>query len=293
MKLFRLCGTADYLKWIIRVILKEVRIGLGKDSILNIFHPNAAELYSNINDLAKVCEYFTDTPQQLPGIDIVLFKPFRPMLSKRCDSYQFNKIQEPCMLYIETKFDGERFQLHMKDGIFKYFSRNGFDYTDKYGESYLKGIFTPCLRNVFKQKIDSIILDGEMMGWNKAKRKFGSKGMNFDVKKLNDDSVHQPCFCVFDILLLNGKILTGEPLTKRIELLRDLIEPKEGTLMFSNVMEAHCKQDLLDALNMSFDKEEEGIVFKKSTSTYKVNDRNAGWFKMKLEASITSIIYTF
>lgn len=101
------------------------------------------------------------------------------MLSKRCNAYEFNKkISDPCHFFIETKFDGERFQLHMKDGNFKYFSRNGFDYTQQYGHTYVQGIYTPFLNGVFDKSVKSIILDGEMMGYNKKEKVLGSKGNN-------------------------------------------------------------------------------------------------------------------
>ena len=37
--------------------------------------------------------------------------------------------------YIETKNDGERCQLHKQGDTFRFFSRNGFDFTCDYGES--------------------------------------------------------------------------------------------------------------------------------------------------------------
>lgn len=107
--------------------------------------------------------------------------------------------------------------------------------------------------------------------------------MAFDVKNLKENNVHQPCFCVFDILLLDDVVLTNEPLEKRVELLQQIISPKEGVLVLSETMRAHCKQDILDALNIAFDRKEEGIVFKDPESVYKPNNRNAGWWKMKLE----------
>ena len=43
--------------------------------------------------------------------------------------------------FLQIKYDGERSQIHMKDGKFKYFTRNGHDITGKpaYGESSNSG----------------------------------------------------------------------------------------------------------------------------------------------------------
>lgn len=107
------------------------------------------------------------------------------MLAQRCDLVQFNKIfNDNVTLHVETKFDGERFQMHMQDNIFKYFSRNGFDYTTTYGATFETGVFTPFLKGAFKSSVQNVILDGEMMGWNKTTKKFGSKGVVFYIYPL-------------------------------------------------------------------------------------------------------------
>lgn len=75
-------------------------------------------------------------------MDIEIFEAFRPMLSKRVDAAVFKKhFIDDKLFYVENKFDGERFQLHMENGVFKYFSRNGFDYTGTYGATYDDGKF--------------------------------------------------------------------------------------------------------------------------------------------------------
>lgn len=80
--------------------------------------------------------------------------------------------------FIEMKFDGERFQIHMKDNKFKYFSRNGFDFTPNFGESYnSEGLLTKYLEDALDPKVHSFIVDGEMMGWHKTNKVFGSKGL--------------------------------------------------------------------------------------------------------------------
>lgn len=57
MKLFQECSSKNQQKWVIRIILKEMKFGLGHDSILAIIHPDAPLFYSNTNDLVKVSTY--------------------------------------------------------------------------------------------------------------------------------------------------------------------------------------------------------------------------------------------
>lgn len=91
----------------------------------------------------------------------------------------------------------------------------------------MSGVFSRLLNSECK----SIILDGELMGWHKERRSFDSKGMSFDVKKLSENSHHQPCFVAFDIIMYNDTLLDNEPYAKRLEILKDAFKEEEGCLM--------------------------------------------------------------
>ncbi|KAJ8959846.1 hypothetical protein NQ318_011579 [Aromia moschata] len=183
------------LKMFKKIILKDLKLGISANTILNCYHRDGAAYYASNNSLRKVCEVLSDHNVKLNELEIEIFEPFRPMLSKRIDETNFKKLfPENNLFYVENKFDGERFQLHFDNNRFRYFSRNGFDYTSNLGECYNTGIFTPKLKGLFEDNVSKIILDGEMMLWDKRTNKFGSKGMTLDVKKLNDLGPFQPCF---------------------------------------------------------------------------------------------------
>ena len=63
-----------------------------------------------------------------------------------------------------------------------------------------------------QESVNSCILDGEMVAWNVKGSFIVSKGANVDVKSLSSTGELVPCFFVFDILMLNGKVLTNLPL---------------------------------------------------------------------------------
>lgn len=100
---------------------------------------------------------------------------------------------------METKFDGERMQLHKKGDEYKYFSRgsvntskdcipttaemftecycdmpqmlcfyhfSGNDYTVTYGADPYNGNLTPWIANCFTDSLTQCILDGEMVGYD-------------------------------------------------------------------------------------------------------------------------------
>ncbi|KAJ3642629.1 hypothetical protein Zmor_025392 [Zophobas morio] len=283
LEIFRKLSPKN-IKWLIQIILKDLKLGISDNTILNCVHEDGANFYAANNNLKKLCEVLHDPKVKLHELEINIFEPFKPMLSKRCDASNFKKCFPDAKTFVtENKFDGERFQLHMEDGKFKYFSRNGYDFTNSYGASFEDGIFTPLLKNVFDLETKRVILDGEMMLWNKKTKRFGSKGMNYDVKKLGLGK-YQPCFCVFDILMHNDTILTNQSLRKRLQILKKVVKnPVEGAVVVSKYSEVSTRSDVVDALNTSVDNNEEGIVVKDTSSVYKCSDRNSGWFKMKME----------
>lgn len=138
-KMFKKCSPQN-ISWIIRIILKDLKLGISTNSILNCYHKDAASFYASNNNLKKVCEVLANQNVRLHELEIEIFEAFRPMLSKRIENKNFKKeFKNEKLYYLENKFDGERFQLHMKNGEFRYFSRNGFDFTQKYGKSYNEG----------------------------------------------------------------------------------------------------------------------------------------------------------
>jgi DNA ligase-4 len=46
--------SAEEQKWLIRMLLKDMKLGLGQSRIFGIYHPDAQELYDVSNNLLKV-----------------------------------------------------------------------------------------------------------------------------------------------------------------------------------------------------------------------------------------------
>jgi DNA ligase 4 len=276
--------SAIQLKWLIRIILKDLKIGIKEHTIFEAFHSDAYDLYNCTSSLEKVCELLGDPSKKLNEVSVSLFAPCRPMLSEKAEPIKIEELLSGKEFYIETKFDGERFQLHKNGKEFKYFSRNGNDYTDTFGANSLSGKLTQYISNSFKKEVDKVILDGEMCGYNSVDKILLSKGDTFDVKSMSAASLldnHQICFCAFDILMFNNEILTNKSLKERIGYLEKVFDPVEGRLELSARQLASRNQQVADALNDAIDSRLEGIVVKDPDSVYAPNKRNAGWFKVK------------
>ncbi|XP_066562257.1 DNA ligase 4 [Amia ocellicauda] len=270
-------------KWLIRMILKDMKLGISKETIFQIFHPDSAELHNVTTDLEKVCRQLHDPSVSLTDVSIGLFSPFKPMLAAVANLKQIEKQMNNQSFYIETKLDGERMQLHKDGDVYKYFSRNGYEYTQQFGASPLEGSLTPFIHNVFKPHIVRCILDGEMMAYNPTAQTFMQKGNKFDIKRMVEDSELQTCFCVFDVLLVNDQKMGHETLRKRYETLQTTFTEVQGRIHVVHRTEARTKQEVVDTLNEAIDNREEGIMVKDPLSVYKPDKRGEGWLKIKPE----------
>lgn len=103
-----------------------------------MIHPDAEKLL-NCSNLQRVCERFSEVSNlEQPPIEMEMFSHVKPMLLERLKIEHIGRlfVDDGQRYYVQTKFDGERSQLHMDNGRFKYFTRRGYDITEKpmYGE---------------------------------------------------------------------------------------------------------------------------------------------------------------
>ncbi|XP_005097120.1 DNA ligase 4 [Aplysia californica] len=277
--------SATEQKWLIRMIVKELKVGLSQASVLAVFHPDAEELYNVNNNLEKVCRLLRDPKTRAHEIGITVFSPFTPMLGERASPDKVEKLMDNKTYFIETKYDGERVLLHKDGDEYKYYSRSGNEYTHIFGSNAFEGTLTPYIANCFMPGVDKCILDGEMLGYHAATDSFGTKGEQFDIKSRDcvERTGYQPCVQVFDVLLLNDRVLTNTPLRDRLPLLEDVFTPVKGRIIRSVYTSANTNQECADALNEAIDNKEEGIMVKLADSVYRPNTRKGGWFKIKPE----------
>ncbi|XP_076233598.1 DNA ligase 4 isoform X2 [Calliopsis andreniformis] len=275
-------------KWITRIILKDLKLGIGTKKILDVFHRDANKLFDVSSNLRHVCDTLYD-PQLRYQHNITVFSHFKPMLLERCKIEDAEKLfSKGEQYFVQCKYDGERSQMHMKDGKYKYFTRQGYDITNNpgYGETSSSGFMSSVFNRLLNSECKSIILDGELMGWHKEKKLMGSKGMNYDVKKLSENSHHQPCFVAFDVLLYNDVLLDNESYEERLKILKKAFKEEEGCLMLCKSSNVSNSVEVCSAFNESMKNKEEGIVLKRCDAIYRPNVRDgSGCYKIKAEFS--------
>ena len=163
----------------------------------------------------------------------------------------------------EIKYDGYRTQLAIAGTDSRAYTRNGYDWTDKYGIVVAAARALNCR---------SAVIDGEMCVQNAA-------GIT-DFKALRSAIRRSPerlMLFAFDILALDGRDFRAEPLLDRRRRLQDLM----GTNPTSRLQFSAEQLGRGPAFFTTADKHGlEGIVSKRADSRY-VSGRAKTWLKIK------------
>lgn len=298
--------NAEELMWLIRMILRQMKIGATEKTILDLWHPDAENLFNISSSLKRVCWELYDPEIRLEGDNrgISLMSCFQPQLA----AFQMRSMEQMVKkmkpdgddntFWIEEKLDGERMQLHMEpdDDIvggfrFNFWSRKAKDYTYLYGNGYqdTTGSLTKHMANAFQPGVQSIILDGEMITWDMEQDKifpFGhlkTAALSESKTQFAFDGGNRPLFRVFDCLFLNGKDLTNHTLRVRREALEKAVKPVHRRFEIHAYTEATEASEIEPKLREVVAEKSEGLVLKNPRSAYRLNDRNDDWIKVKPE----------
>lgn len=281
--------SAREQKWLARIMLKSLRLGMPDNQVMRLIHPDAPSLYDVRMNLREVIEALhSATPGTPIRFGIKLFRPFRPMLAERT-SPQALTLHLQQML-VETKLDGERIQLHYLKAVdqpqFRYWSRQGTEYTFLYGRSPSEGSLTPT---IFKQhgvpeNVESAVFDGEMVTFDSVSGKilpFGT--LKTAAASATESSKTHPCFIAFDLVYLNGESLLDMPLNERRKHLLESVNPIPGYFQVIESKMAASMQQVQAALDEAIESQSEGLVVKDPLSTYRPGHRLPEWTKIKPE----------
>lgn len=66
----------------VRIILKDLKIGMKHDKVLEYFHADAVDYYNATSSLKEVCKEFEDKNHSLKNV-LRLFHPIKPMLAAK------------------------------------------------------------------------------------------------------------------------------------------------------------------------------------------------------------------
>ena len=71
------------------------------------------------------------------------------------------------------------------------------------------------------------------------------KGEQMNIRNLRvDDPMFQQCLYVYDVVYLNGKVLTNKPLRERIEIVKECIKEERGRVQLVVLQKKYVLHDL-------------------------------------------------
>ena len=171
----------------------------------------------------------------------------------------------------ELKFDGYRALAIKSGGKVHLRSRNDNDFNGRY----------PGVVKALRAMPDDTVIDGEVVALDPD----GKPSFNL---LQNYSSAGTPLhFFIFDVLVLKGQDVMGEPLVKRRELLEEHVFPNmDEPIRHSPLLEASLK-DLIQSVKAQG---LEGLVAKRRDSKYEPGQRSGAWQKMRVNAGQELVI---
>jgi DNA ligase D-like protein (predicted ligase) len=163
----------------------------------------------------------------------------------------------------EIKFDGYRALAIKSAGEVQLRSRNDNDFSGRY----------PRIAKALSAMPDETVIDGEIVALDESGKPSFNVLQNY---RSAGATLH---YYVFDLLMLNGRDVTIEPLTKRRALLEERVLPKlDEPIRYSPVLEGTLR-DLTQSVKAQ---ELEGLVAKRVNSRYEPGQRSGAWQKLRV-----------
>jgi bifunctional non-homologous end joining protein LigD len=169
---------------------------------------------------------------------------------------------------LERKFDGERCLARKRDGDVRLESRTGKDLTATY----------PELRAALvTQRAGEFLLDGEVVAFQGEQTSFSRLQQRLGTTAPSPQQIaaYPVVYCVFDVLEIEGEVLTHRPLEERRGRLTGAIRPS-AAVQLSKAWRDDSRRRFDEACHSGW----EGLIAKRAGSPY-VPGRSKDWLKLK------------
>ncbi len=275
-------------RYVTRVVLGVLRMGAGEMTVLDALaiaftgeKKNKEFLERAFNicpDVGKIASVLAEKGLKgLEEISIEVGRPIKMMLAQRVGSLDDVAKKMPGEVAVEGKYDGERVQIHLKNGEVSLFSRRLDSVTSQFPDlvSYVK-------RYV---KADECVVEGEILaidseGNPRPFQTLMQRRRKYDVAEFVKKVPIQ--LKLFDLLFCNGKSYLGAAYEERVAQLEKITQ-KSAYVMVAD----HIRTDDVEEINAFFQKMldagYEGIMIKSLSGEYQAGTRGWNWIKWKKE----------
>jgi DNA ligase D-like protein (predicted ligase) len=169
---------------------------------------------------------------------------------------------------LERKFDGERCVARKRGDDVRLESRTGKDLTGSY----------PEVRDALvTQRAGDLLVDGEVVAFEGDQTSFSrlQQRLGTTAPSPQQMAAYPVVYCVFDILEIDGEVLTHQPLDERRARLTGAIRPG-AALQLSEAWRDNAQRRFDAACRSGW----EGLIAKRGGSPY-VSGRSKDWLKLK------------
>jgi len=276
-------------KYLMRTVTGNLRLGIADMTVLEALAVaygggrESRELieraYNICSDLGRVSDILVrEGLEAVKRIQVSVFEPIRPMLAERLPSSEeiLEKTNGRCLA--EYKYDGERIQAHKQGDNVSLYSRRLENISSQYPDVVnLIKKYVNANEVIFEAECVAVDIEtGDMRPFQELmhrRRKYGIE---------NAMEQYPISLFAFDLLFVNGRDLTREPLTVRRAVLEEVVS-KNSQLQIAMQRAVSSSKELEDFFEQAIGDGCEGLMCKSiaSDSVYQAGNRGWLWIKYK------------
>ncbi|MFX0078820.1 MAG: ATP-dependent DNA ligase, partial [Candidatus Hermodarchaeota archaeon] len=272
-------------KYLSKILVGDQRIGFSEgmlestiarklDLSLDLVR-RANMLRGNIGEVAQIA--FTEGAAGLEKVKLRPFTPLLPMLASQAENVEDAFQTHGGTSAFETKIDGARVQIHMQRQEDRHQIRI---YSKRLTE--VTPSFPDLVELVEREvNIQSCILEGEVLAIDAQGRPYPFQHLmrRFRrVRNVEEMMAELPVtLFLFDLLMIDGKVLIDIPYTTR----REKLDKVRGTIPLVDQLVSSKVDDVSAFFDKAIEGGHEGLVAKRLDSTYQPGIRGKAWLKIK------------
>ncbi len=276
-------------KYLIRTVTGNLRLGIADMTVLEalaIAYGGGKEArepieraYNICSDLGRVSEILAkEGLDAVKKMQVMVFEPIRPMLAERLPSPEeiLEKFNGKCLA--EYKYDGERIQAHKKDQEVILYSRRLENISSQYPdvvELIRKQVVAK--EAIFEAECVAVDLEtGDMRPFQELMHRRRKYGIEAAIEQ------YPISLFTFDLLFVDGKDLTFEPLSARRKALEKALTINDR-MRLATQKTVNNPKELEDFFEEAIEEGCEGLMCKSiaKDSVYQAGSRGWLWIKYK------------
>jgi DNA ligase-1 len=283
-------ATPREAKYIVKHLVKEMRVGVSEGSLLDALADasgvsgvtirRANQVTGDVGAVARVA--LTEGASGLARLGMRVGVPLKPMLAQSADNVADAFAQMNAPLALEYKLDGVRVQIHKRGDTIQLFSRQLSDITAS----------LPEIADVARQGIraNEAILEGEVIAltaegkprpFQDVMRRVGREREIAQMQREVGVKLY-----LFDVLMVDGRVLLDAPNTERWTELQELKGTCECVARITPRDVAEAEEFLCRAREAGH----EGLMAKNLASPYVPGERGKYWLKIKPVVTLDLVI---